>query len=203
MQPGEIPEFLPPENVPPADDYVAPVPPVPGISPPSCPVPPTAAEIAAVLKSDAEFVASLKGEPGPPGEAGASGVDGVPGEPGAPGQPGEVQSIDADALAAKIAELLKQDVEFVTSVTGPAGAPGDSAAAVDVDVLLADLQSRWPPLQVEILGADNVPAQVQEVGIGGTIRIPPVIVEKLEGGKRFFQVKPLGEAIRLELVPVN
>jgi len=149
-----MPEFVPPE-------YVAPVPetppaPVPDITPP---VGPTAAEVAEALKADAEFVASLKGEPGPPGEAGASGIDGLPGEPGAPGSPAGVQSIDADALAVKIAELLKQDAGFVASATGPAGADG----AAGPDGAPGKPGVAGPPGEIANIDADAMAAKIAEL----------------------------------------
>ncbi len=207
MQPAP-PQFLPPDN--PNPEYSAPVPdlPDPGPGPPGDQGAPGAPE---------KPPESLQGEPGPPGppgekgergppgEPGETGPAGPPGPPGPPGEPGQVSDIDADALALKISELLKQDPAFIQACKGEPGPPGPpgAPAAIDINNLITQVQANWPPLKVEILGQNDEPAQIQEVLPGGTIRIPPVVVEKLEQGKRYYQVKPLGEAIRLELIPVN
>jgi hypothetical protein len=59
-----------------------------------------------------------------------------------------------------------------------------------------------PPITVEIMGKDG-PAETQVVHLGETITIPPVVMTKTENGETYWQVKPLGEAIRIELVPRN
>jgi hypothetical protein len=104
-----------------------------------------------------------------------------------------------------VAAKLKGDPAFVTACKGQAGPPGPSGAdaALDMPALVAAVRQALPPIQVEFLGAGQQPASRQEVALGQTLRVPPVIVAKKEGGKLYWQVKPLGQPINLELVPVN
>lgn len=118
--------------------------------------------------------AGPSGERGPAGSPGPAGTAGPAGPPGEPGPAGP---------------------------PGPPGPPG-SGAEIDINQIVDEVLQALPPITVEIMGKDG-PAETQVVHLGETITIPPVVMTKTENGETYWQVKPLGEAIRIELVPRN
>uniref|UniRef100_A0A6M3JHP4 Tail protein n=1 Tax=viral metagenome TaxID=1070528 RepID=A0A6M3JHP4_9ZZZZ len=146
-------------------------PPIVDVQPPQCPVPPTAAEIAAELKKDAAFIASLKG------------ADGAPGKDGVNGKDGQTPELDLDDLAHRVADVLLQDASFVALTKGDTGAPGKDgtdAQQPDIDTLLTDLEKRLPPLRIQTLNPDGSIRDDVLARLGDLVRLRALVV-KAEG----------------------
>ena len=81
----------------------------------------TVGEVTATLKNDTEFIRSVtgpQGVQGPRGIQGPQGAKGAEGKPGAKGEPGKSVTVG------EVTATLKNDTEFIRSVTGPQGVQG-------------------------------------------------------------------------------
>lgn len=109
--------------------------------PDTSPMCPTAAEVAAKLKDDPEFMASIKGLPGAPGERGEAGPAGTPGPPGQPGRDGQNAQLTPEhiaAMTAAIIQTLKTDSAFLEAVKGE---PGEAGAIPQLGDLMARIEA--------------------------------------------------------------
>jgi len=102
-----------------------------------------------------------------------------------------------------VANQLKGDPEFIATVTPVVGDSGGGSEPIDYGELVQAVLRRLPPITVQFMGDEGVVADSVTIYLGGNLKIPPVVLQKFEGGKRFWQVKPLGEPLNLELVPVE
>ena len=84
----------------------------------------TLGEVTATLKNDTEFIRSVTG---PQGVQGPRGIQGPQGAKGADGKPGAKGADGKDGKSVTLGEVtatLKNDTEFIRSVTGPQGVQG-------------------------------------------------------------------------------
>lgn len=103
-------------------------------------VSPTAEEVAAKIKTDTNFVDSLKGDKGDPGVDGQNGLKGDKGDPGPKGDKGDPGADGKDGVsptAESISEELKKDADFVAALKGDPGKDAD----VDLDQLATDIKA--------------------------------------------------------------
>jgi hypothetical protein len=93
-------------------------------------------------------------------------------------------------MTAAIIQQLKVDPAFIAATKGDAGPQGPAGTTT--------------PLKVEFVDESGNVVDTQVVETGGTLRIPPVVmqIEHLDG-KVFTQSKPLGKPITLRLVPLT
>jgi hypothetical protein len=97
--------------------------------------------------------------------------------------PAAPQCVALEVLPAAIRATIQADSELRESLrgtkgeTGPAGPAGPSSPPADVDAIVARVKAALPPVRVQIVGPDGKVKQEQS--------------------------KPLGDPIRLELVPVR
>ena len=80
-------------------------------------------EVADILKNDQDFIAATKG---PKGDRGPQGLQGDPGSPGTDGSDGK-DGEDADPN--QIAQILKNDNDFINSTKGPRGPKGQDGTS--------------------------------------------------------------------------
>jgi hypothetical protein len=124
--------------------------------------------------------------------------------------------VDLDALADKIMDRLKLDGSFVgpAGPVGPQGPPGPAGSAGPPGPP-GERGKAGPPGQPGRDGKDGTGLTIQlldeygnSVGTltpsaGGVLRLPPVVVqiEQIDGSV-YQQAKPLGQPIRIKLVPL-
>lgn len=137
-------------------------------------------------------------------------------EPAAPVQP----AIDLDALADKIMDRIRTDGSFVgpAGPAGPQGPPGPVGSAGPPGERGERGEAGHPgqpgrdgkdavavtePIHVVFLDEYGNAVQTQSVAPGGTLRLPPVVIqiEHLDGTVK-QQAKPLGVPITIRLVPI-
>jgi hypothetical protein len=144
-------------------------------------------KVVELLKADERFMAAVQGAAGP---AGPQGPAGPAGPQGAPGDAAQLTTDHVAAMTAAIIQQLKVDPTFVAATKGDAGPQGPAGATT--------------PLKVEFVDESGNVVDTQVVETGGTLRIPPVVmqIQHLDG-KVFTQSQPLGKPITLRLVPLT
>jgi len=138
------------------------------------------AEIVAKLKSDPEFVAACKGEPGVDGQDGQDGCTGPAGPPGRDGTDGaDAEPVDVD----KLAQAIRVALPGITVTTR--GRDGQ-------EILLGDVRLgevlELPPITARALDHDGQPIDTERVPLGGQLDILPPKLDKT------LKVKPLDGA---------
>ena len=142
-----------------------------------------------------------------PGRAPGGGIDFYPPSnpaPGpSPGSPGQVVDVQVDY--GKLAEALVDN--HIDKLRGPKGEPGrdGTPANLDYDRLASEVSARLPPISVKVDDGEGSISELQSVHLGGTLTLPPVRmeIEYPDNGDVKYQSKPLGEPIRLRLVPLH
>lgn len=112
--------------------------------------------------------------------------------------------VDYDQLADAVIERMKQNPEPFKGPPGKDGKDGadGNPATIDYDQVAENVQQRLKPIEVVFLGRDNAPVASQTVPLGGVLELPPVRMEiQHPAGEVYYQEKPLGGTIALELIP--
>jgi hypothetical protein len=114
--------------------------------------------------------------------------------------------VDYNKIAEAVIDKMKQDPDRFRGPPGKDGKDG-SNAKVDEAAIADSIRQKLPPITVVYKG-DNQSAdpalhdRQASVRLGETLTIPAVRMElEHPGGQRYHQQKPLGEPIRLRLVP--
>lgn len=124
------------------------------------------------------------------------GPKGDAGPPGKDGQTPDV-SIDYQRLSEMVVSRMKQNPD---QFRGPKGADGQTPE-IDYQQLTDSVKSRLPGFRVIRKGRDGEIIHTEDVELGGDIVFPPVRMEvQHTNGDVFFQEKPLGGTIAIELV---
>ena len=84
----------------------------------------TVGEVTATLKNDTEFIRSVTGPQGVQGPRGIQGPQGAKGADGKQGDKGDPGKDGKSVTVGEVTATLKNDTEFIRSVTGPQGVQG-------------------------------------------------------------------------------
>jgi len=114
----------------------------------------------------------------------------------------------ADILTAKMA----QDPRFKgppgrdgqPGLEGAPGKDGPPGPGPDLDKLAQMIVTRLPPITINYIGADNTIYKTVPLRLGDTLNVPPQRMQiQHPGGQVYYQEKPLGDWIALELAPLE
>jgi len=131
-----------------------------------------------------------------------------------PAQPPNVKiEIDYERIAGLVLQRMNQEPDRFKGPPGNDGRDGKdgkngmpgmpgSTPVLDHQRLADEVVKRLPPITVEYQGRGFQPVREETVPLGGKIIIPPVRMEvHHEDGQVYYQEKPLGGTIALELIP--
>ena len=142
-------------------------------------------------------VPSARGPAGPAGPPGPQGPAGPPGVAGPQGDVAEITAEQLDEIASIIYERMQADPEQWRGPKGEQGMPGQAPP-------IEDIVGAIPPTRLTFLDGDGRPHATQSAVPGGEFRIPARTIEVINpDGTVQRASKPLGEPIRIRLVPVE